>query len=80
MGIFKNETTTVVKKGYVERLEDVKSIFKTAHDKAAVIMDDMQKEIETKKAQVDTLNEKIKEISLIQADASNFMSNLKNFI
>lgn len=80
MGIFKNEATTVVKKGYIERLEDVKSIFKTAHDKASVIMDEMQKEIETKKAQVDALNERIKEISLIQVDANNFMTNLKNFI
>lgn len=81
MGIFKsNNATTVVQKSYTERLDDIKSIFKSAHSRASVIMNEMQSEIEDKKAQINSLNERIKEISSTQAEASKFMSNLEKFI
>lgn len=80
MGIFKSITTTVAQKSYTERLDDIKSIFKSAHSRASVIMNEMQSEIEDKKAQIASLNDRIKEISSTQAEASKFMSNLETFI
>lgn len=80
MGIFKRNTTTVAQKSYTERLDDIKSIFKSAYSRASVIMNEMQSEIEDKRAQIDSLNDRIKEISSTQAEASKFMSNLEKFI
>lgn len=42
--------------------------------------DEMQKEIDAKKAQVASINEQIKEISATQAETNKFMSNLEKFI
>lgn len=82
MGIFKKDSNNivVVQKSYNERLNDVMSIFRSAYDKASVIMQDMQNDIEAKKAQVASINEQIKEISATQAETSKFMSNLEKFI
>ena len=81
MGIFRsNPIEKVTQKSYKERLDDIKSIFANAYDRASVVMTEMQSEIEVKKAQVEDLNEQIKNISLIQADASTLMSDLKKFI
>lgn len=80
MGIFKSNTTTVAQKNYTARLDDVKAIFKSAYSRVSVIMNEMQSEIEDKKTQIASLNERIKEISSTQAEASKFMSNLEKFI
>ena len=82
MGIFKKDSNNivVVQKSYNERLNDVMSIFRSAYDKVSVIMQDMQNDIEAKKAQVASINEQIKEISVTQAETSKFMSNLEKFI
>ena len=81
MGLFtKENTTTVVKQSYADRLGNIKSMFQTAHSKASALHDEMQKEIDAKKAQVASINEQIKEISATQAETNKFMSNLEKFI
>lgn len=81
MGFFtKENTTTVVKQSYADRLGNIKSIFQAAHNKALALHEEMQKEIDAKKAQVASINEQIKEISVTQAETNKFMSNLEKFI
>ena len=81
MGLFtKENTTTVVKQSYADRLGNIKSMFQIAHSKASALNDEMQKEIDAKKAQVASINEQIKEISITQVETNKFMSNLEKFI
>lgn len=81
MGLFtKENTTTVVRQSYEDRLGNIKSIFQAAHSKALALHEEMQKEIDAKKAQVASINEQIKEISATQAETNKFMSNLEKFI
>lgn len=81
MGFFKKEnTTTVVRQSYADRLGSIKSMFQIAHSKASALNDEMQKEIDAKKAQIACINEQIKEISATQDETNKFMSNLEKFI
>lgn len=80
MAIFRSNATTVAKESYADRLGSIKSMFQTAHNKASALYDEMQKEIEAKKAQVTAINEQIKEIGVTQAETNKFMTNLEKFI
>ena len=81
MGLFtKENTTTVEKQSYADRLENIKSMFQTAHNQASALNDEMQKEIEIKQAQIESINAKIEEISITQEETYRFMSNLEKFI
>ena len=62
MAIFGNGKTTVAKATFAERLSSVKAMFQTAHNQASALNDEMQKEIETKQAQIESINAQIKEI------------------
>lgn len=55
MAIFGNGKTTVAKATFAERLSSVKAMFQTAHNQASALNDEMQKEIETKQAQIESL-------------------------
>lgn len=59
-----NGKTTVAKATFAERLSSVKAMFQTAHNQASALNDEMQKEIETKQAQIESINAQIKEISI----------------
>jgi hypothetical protein len=81
MGLFtKENTTTVVRQSYADKLGNIKSMFQVAHSKALAFHEEMQKEIDAEKAQVASINEQIKEISATQAETNKFMSNLEKFI
>lgn len=81
MGLFtKENTTTVVRQSYADRLGNIKSMFQVAYSKASALNDEMQKEIETKQAQIESINAQIKEINTTQEEAKRFMSNLEKFI
>ena len=81
MGLFtKENTTTVERQSYADRLENIKSMFQSAYNKASALNDEMQKEIEIKQAQIESINAKIEEISITQEETYRFMSNLEKFI
>ena len=78
MAIFSN--ITVAKATFAERLNSVKDMFQTAYNQASALNDEMQKEIETKQSQIESINAQIKEISITQEETKRFMSNLEKFI
>lgn len=78
MAIFNK--TIVAKATFAERLSSIKDMFQTAHNQASTLNDEMQKEIETKESQIESINAQIKEISIIQEETKRFMSNLEKFI
>ena len=51
MAIFSNGKAT-----FAERLSNVKAMFQTAHNQASALNDEMQKEIETKYSQIESIN------------------------
>lgn len=78
MAIFNK--TNVAKATFAERLSSVKDIFQTAYNQASALNDEMQKEIETKQSQIESINAQIKEISITQEETKGFMSNLEKLI
>lgn len=80
MGLFTKNTTTVVRQSYADRLGNIKSMLQIAYSNASALNGEMQKDIETKQAQIESINAQIKEISITQEEAKRFMSNLEKFI
>ena len=76
----KENTTTVERQSYADRLENIKSMFQSVYNKASALNDEMQKEIEIKQAQIESINAKIEEISITKEETYRFMSNLEKFI
>lgn len=72
--------TAVAKATFVERFNIVKDMFKNAYNQASALNDEIQKEIETKQFQIESINAQIKEISITQEEIKRFMSNLEKFI
>lgn len=63
---FGNGKTTVAKATFAERLSNVKAMFQTAHNQASALNDEMQKEIETKQAQIESINTQIRRLVLLR--------------
>lgn len=80
MAIFGNGKATVAKAAFAERPGSVKAMFQTAHNQASALNDGMQKEIEAKQAQIESVNARIKGIGITQEETGRFMSNLEKFI
>lgn len=59
---FGNGKATVAKATFVERLSSVKAMFQTAHNQASALNDEIQKEIETKQAQIESINAQIRRL------------------
>ena len=55
-------------------------MFQSVYNKASALNDEMQKEIEIKQAQIESINAKIEEISITKEETYRFMSNLEKFI
>lgn len=70
----------MVRATFAERLSNVKAMFQTAYNQASALNNEMQKEIETKQSQIESINAQIKEISTTQEETKRFMSNLEKFI
>ena len=85
MGLFNKKTvkeTTIVvtKKTFNDRLTDVKSMFKKAHEEATNLRDEMLGEIAVKQTQIENIQASINEIEATKADTEKFISNLEKFI
>ena len=76
MTIFRSNATTVAKKSYADRLGSIKSMFQTAHSKASALYDEMQKEIEAKKAQRELIKGFIRTLENIGTVAEEFDAGL----
>lgn len=85
MGLFNKKTvkeTTIVvtKKTFNDRLTDVKSMFKKAHEEATNLRDEMLGEIAVKQTQIENIQASINEIEATKADTEKFINNLEKFI
>lgn len=82
MGILskKSVAAATVKPSYSNKLDEVKSMFKTAYDKAVMLNAEMETDIQIREERIKNLNVEIGNIQSIQKDTQEFMSNLEKFI
>ncbi len=65
---------------FSERMANIKSMFKIAHENASNLHAEMEEEIAKKKSQIATLQEDIKTIDATKQEAETFMFNIGKFI
>ena len=86
MGIFTKKTTNnvattvVAPKTFVDKLADVKSMFRITYGEAINLRDEMLGEIAVKQTQIENIQASINEIEATKADTEKFISNLEKFI
>lgn len=77
---FGRKKTTMATLSFSERMANIKSIFKTAHENASNIHAEMEQEIAKKESQIAALQEDIKTINVTKQEAETFMSNIEKLI
>lgn len=65
---------------FASRMSSIKSMFKAAHEDASKLKIEMEKEIESKNAQIASLQSDIETISVTKKEAEEFMENISKFI
>lgn len=86
MGLFNKKEETVVKTetktdvNYAQKLASIKNTFKIAHENASNLHSMMEKDIQEKQAQIDTLQNSINTINEAKRDAEIFMQNISKLI
>lgn len=71
---------TVATLPFSERMASIKSMFKTAHEDASNLHEEMEQEIAKKESQIAALQEDIKTIDVTKQEAETFMSNIEKLI
>lgn len=67
-------------KVFASRMGGIKSMFKAAHEDASKLKIEMEKEIESKNAQIASLQSDIENINTTKAEAEAFIENISKFI
>lgn len=65
---------------FASRMSSIKSMFKAAHENTSKLKDEMEKEIESKNAQIVSLQSDIEAINVTKKEAEDFMENISKFI
>ena len=65
---------------FSERMANIKSMFKIAHENASNLHAEMESEISKKESQITALQEDIKTIGITKQEAEIFMSNISKLI
>lgn len=65
---------------FASRMSSIKSMFKIAHENASNLHAEMEKEIESKKAQMVSLQSDIDSINITKKEAEEFMNNISKLI
>lgn len=65
---------------FASRMGSIKSMFKAAHENAGKLKAEMEKEIESKNAQIVSLQSDIETINVTKKEAEEFMENISKFI
>lgn len=77
---FGMKKSVVATPSFSERMASIKSIFKTAHEDASNLHEEMEQEIAKKESQIAALQEDIKTIDVTKQEAETFMSNIEKLI
>lgn len=75
MAIFSNTKQT-----FAEKFDNIKSVFTTAYEQAKALKEEMQSEVNSKKIEIEILQNEIQKTQHTIDDASNFMEKIEDFI
>lgn len=67
-------------KTFTDELSSIKSAFQSTHDKTASLIERINTEIASKESSIKELQNEIKDIESIKAQADSFVANLKNIL
>ena len=67
-------------KTFTDKLSSIKSAFQSTHDKIASLIERMNTEIASKESSIKELQDEIKDIENIKAQANKFVGNLKSIL
>lgn len=70
----------IFNKTFTDELSSIKSAFQSTHDKTASLIERMNTEIASKESSIKELQNEIKDIESIKAQADSFVANLKNIL
>lgn len=65
---------------FASRMDSIKSMFKAAYENAGKLKAEMEKEIESKNAQIVSLQSDIAAINITKIEAEEFIENISKFI
>lgn len=65
---------------FASRMSSIKNMFKVAHEDASKLKVEMEKEIESKNAQIASLQSEIETISTTKKETETFMDNISKLI
>ena len=77
---FGTKKSVVATPSFSERMANIKSIFKTAHENASNLHAEMEQEIAKKESQIAALQEDIKTINVTKQETEVFMPNIEKLI
>lgn len=75
MAIFSNSKQT-----FAEKFENIKSVFTIAYEQAKALKEEMTAEVNSKKIEIEVLQNEIQKTQHTIDDASNFMEKIEDFI
>ena len=67
-------------KTFTDELSSIESAFQSTHDRTTSLIERMNTEIASKESSIKELQNEIKDIESIKAQADNFVANLKNIL
>ena len=77
---FGTKKTTIATLPFSERMASIKSMFKTAHENASNLHAEMEEDVKSKSAQIESLQHDIETINACKEETEKFMENISQLI
>lgn len=77
---FGTKKSVVAAPSFSERMASIKSMFKTAHENANTLHAEMEENVKSKSAQIESLQHDIETINACKEETEKFMENISKLI
>lgn len=77
---FGTKKSVVAAPSFSERMASIKSMFKTAHENASNLHAEMEEDVKSKSAQIESLQHDIETINACKEETEKFMENISKLI
>ena len=77
---FGTKKTTIATLPFSERMASIKSMFKTAHENASNLHAEMEEDVKSKSAQIESLQHDIETINACKKETEKFMENISKLV
>ena len=77
---FGTKKSVVAAPSFSERMASIESMFKTAHENASTLHAEMEEDVKSKSAQIESLQHDIETINACKEETEKFMENISQLI